>query len=1077
MKFTTCSESEFIQQFSLWLNPSKPTVVLCRNVIDIMRLRVYFHEKIYALGHSPTDGLSKTPDKTFFNISFLTVDQWIRKILPFHEFSEKLIHSPLAEKALVFQEIDQWIQKSNTGNQSSSLLAELLLLPHFNHEILYLWHLYSWTRQIQSRDFSKKFENSISVELFSLFNNVYENIRQQGFCLAPEIYSDAFSTGTPDPGKNKNLTDISGIYQVICMFPTDFNAIEKIKMNFLISSNPCLWRIILNNDGFADNSGGVLSSLHGLSESTEVYSLQYEEKTIPAYTDWQQGNKKNFSVNKGSFELKVRMCKDIHDEYLFIAQSIRRLYDKGIPLHRLFVLYCTPSELPLLDYYLHKYGLRLNYPEKFSGATRSLVSIATDLINFLSLRKISNQKNSSLTRNQIIELFFNPAFHISGLCDSQQSREIFAQIFFENFDLVSTFNLDSLQTRPLFLKNSQHSARLLTDLLRHFDREKKILVNSCLPSKHSEIFLNTLKKYLLKSSPAEDQFDIQFDAIEKTAQKFAMLDRYFPGGMTADFYYALLYDELSGIKLKYNPLSAMADVPEVYARNIQEGVHSPVDYLFVCNLTSKAFPLPDRHPDFLEADGVDINFSLNLDANAQKTKMRDSLRLVDKGYCMTFNLQQDSVPSEFIFEQIPSTEGEIKKRETMMMDLPFISRTADESFFNETGKNIEEKSSEISQSMIWQMPLDSKNLKSSFLAKFSGKEQKETREYTGQASPVSKEKVSSAGTIENFSWCPQLFWFQKIQKLSPVADYYEERNLDKSQTGTLFHASARNLIKYIIKNFPQTEYGKLNSCFSQKEMNAQISESFHLAREDLLVHLKTDFNVLAENALEKSLQQFRDYFLRFFYYAQHEKHPLYNYYPLETEFSFENISFGPFIFKGRIDRIDYLPANRQICVVDYKTGSSVKTSLELPDIKTLQKFQLPLYIKAVCDIVNRKNHAWAEPVEYIEGAYEFTSDNKKIVTRFLKLHEDVQSKERPVYSIKTITGELEMILKERFDLLQETLSSGYFFAHGHKKKIDSDWESGCKYCDYDIICDRSPYAVMIERLNADPLAKKYLSEN
>ncbi|MDH4261780.1 MAG: PD-(D/E)XK nuclease family protein [Spirochaetia bacterium] len=1051
MKYTSLKEDEFIKVFYKWLRPDEPTVLLCRNVMDIMRLRIYFHEN-YKI-------------KSFFNVHFLTIDQWIKKILPFQKSSDKIIHTKLAEKAMIFQKVSEFeklIESENAVRKSSAYLRELLKLPAFKNEILYLWHLYSWNRQIQPDELDIKKENDLSSEIFSLFNDVYESMKKNDLQTLPEVYISSNYNENNNKSKMFPDSEFLNIRQVLCFFPTSYNVIEILKMNFLIKNNASQWKFIFRNDLTQNNSsyGHILKPLQ-LSSEHEIYSIKNQDNLKPSYGEWLQKNKYFFSNDHVPKELKIRICKDTHDEYELIASSIRKLYDNGISLHSIFILYASARELPILENALKKQGLGLNHPEKYSAKTKSIISIAADLIDLLSLKSANDQ----LTRNQFIELFFNPVFYAQALSDSDNSHEDTIQFIYNNHEINTSISLNSLVQKMKTLKDHENFKSFVNEL----KNDQKKLSMKFLPSKHSVLFLQTFKKYLKRSRLPDEVFNAQMEAIHKITDSFLILDRYFAEGIEAAFYYSLLYDEISDLKLKSSGIPR-DELPVVYARNVQEGVHSPIDYLFITNLTSKAFPVQSRHPDFMESSGDEIKFVLNLSATDQKRKIQDSLQMVQRGYCLTFNLQQDSAPSDFIFEQIPSEPGKIIKKEKLLADLPFFERKNKNTCMDSEQETSPDKlpisENKSSQSV--------QNLHQSFLSKFTFSDSNNYRQmyqnYTGLVSPENIEKVSSSGNVENLAWCPQLFHFEKIKKLSTPVNYYEERFLEKRQTGTLFHASAKNLINQLILKFPQKEYSKINKCINQNDLNKLLMESFKTGEQNLLGENKTDFEIFTRSVLNEAFEQFQDYFKNFFYLAENEKHPLYDHYPLSVELAFENIALGSFTFKGRIDRIDYCPDQKSVCVLDYKTGKSKNESWSIDDIKSLGKFQLPLYIKAICDIIKQNDNMWNVPVENIQGAYEFTAPSKKTKnTYFMEIEEE------NIYPIDKISGELELLLKDGLHVLSETLASGYFFSFGHKKSPEDKWESKCDFCSYSGICDRAPYVSMIKRVNSDPIAKKFLN--
>jgi ATP-dependent helicase/DNAse subunit B len=209
-----------------------------------------------------------------------------------------------------------------------------------------------------------------------------------------------------------------------------------------------------------------------------------------------------------------------------------------------------------------------------------------------------------------------------------------------------------------------------------------------------------------------------------------------------------------------------------------------------------------------------------------------------------------------------------------------------------------------------------------------------------EAEPLLKERfgpshVWSASRVEQYAQCPFEFYAGSILNLEtrePPAP-----GMDAAQLGSLLHAVLENTYK--LAEDPSDPESVL------KALESVSSEAFEKAP------LTYGFRPTAYWELEKAeLQTLLEDVVRVLGERQRSK----GWFPYEYEAFFGMRGAPPlkvrhqddvFLFRGLIDRVDR-SAEGELCIIDYKTGSSHLTPRDLAESRRLQ---LPLYAMAASD--------------------------------------------------------------------------------------------------------------------------------
>lgn len=1078
MKSYRLEVSKAAEVISKWLDPQKSSVVLCQNVVDIMRLRIFFHETLFK------------SRKSFFNVHFITADQWIRKTFPLLENSQELSASRVTEKIFLYRHWNQYLENKNPASKGDSAkaaskkyLETLIKLPGFKGSLLWLWHLYTWNG-ILNRGKGPKKEDGLQKELSLLWDRVQKSIEEKSILLAPRVYSKT---------QEQKFALNPSVDQVLCVFPGSGNVIEKYKMDFLISLYPCLWRFVFYEDRQNElqrQPESLLSQFYfHLPENYEIMFLRPDSKEEPTLKtqDWFETNKLFFKTGFSGREVKVWMGAGIQDEYHLLCSALRTLYENGVSAHKLFILYTSKKDVFILEYVMRQYGFELNHPEKISAKTLPVISLFLDLVDLMNLKKDSTR----FLQSRFLDFFQNPAFVLNQ--DGPEALKELFEYLKENISPFAPFNPEQL-SKQIRSKSGQQSKETMlywekfATWLSSLVSEGNRLSTEQTFTQHAQNFYALLENHVNPEIFQQPFYEGQLNMIKKIKDGFSHAAKTFEETIAADFFYQMIYDELVSIRTgqAQNPGRKPGEKNnkfpvEIYARHISEGVHSPVDYLFICGLTSKGFPVLDQQPDFLGLPG----YELSLSHDEQKKELRDSFSLVSKGVCLLFNPEKDPAPSDFIFDYLQEYAGLKLRKQDLMPQLPLYRREQWDQA--RSGENTETVIAGLNHYVQegWQ---DSRWLKphemdSSFRAKFL-KAKEAVRDFTGLAEPVSTEAVNSISLLDSLRLCPQLFWYYKIHNLEAVEDYHDTKYFDKMMFGVLFHQAADYFIDSLVKKYHGLVYGKILSSADESLLDRLMEEGFEQAKNKVFSRLesfgKIPFSYFREKFFQDGYYELRRFFNHFFHEAQKEDHPLNGFFPLFGETPFEKVSLGAFVFKGRMDRIDFSPKEKTVYLIDYKTGKNARNmvkGLSPENLAALEGFQLPLYTLSVMDILEeQKSYTNIEPKEIlsIKTGYQIVGSKERYPSSIVPL---VFGESEFSYHPDQLRENLEPRINESLHILREVLNKGYFFSFGHKMQKnlnpDAPWETPCSYCSYGQICDRSPFEAMLKRIGDDPLATEY----
>ncbi len=244
----------------------------------------------------------------------------------------------------------------------------------------------------------------------------------------------------------------------------------------------------------------------------------------------------------------------------------------------------------------------------------------------------------------------------------------------------------------------------------------------------------------------------------------------------------------------------------------------------------------------------------------------------------------------------------------------------------------------------------------------------------------------SVTQLETFGQCPQIFFFERILRISPEA--VAEEFISPLDRGALVH----QILFRFYRDFPETER-RLEHLLSLAEEELENLPVQH----GLLWQLEKDFLIGSPDSPG---------LLQAFWENERVESANYHTHPLHFEFSFGHIpedkqlvdphsvdtpyvhteAGDSFFFKGKIDRIEVSPEGA-LLIVDYKTGSSSTFQAMWRG----ESLQLPIYLQAATHFL-QKNH----PAITMGGAAYYQLKNVHEISKKMVFCSDgVQILEKP----------------------------------------------------------------------------------
>jgi len=1020
--------------------------VLCQNVADIMRFRIQIHEHL------------ADTQKTLFNLKFQTPNQWIAAIASMIVPQKGKIAGPFEERSLLLYLLHRKELRDNTP-----LFSPVIKQAGMLDELHALWNLYQWKKDETRTLLTRNKKNPFSAELISIFTSLEKGFERFNVTSLAQAFKE--DPPAPDP-KNPDT--------ILYLLPTQMTELDQIKLGFIETATHGQWNLYLQQPSRSYSK--IIETFKTLvpEERFKVTLLSKKNGEKDDYHQWVNHNKTpvhsttETSENTPKHRLRVWQADTPMSQYAMIFNTIRDLYDQGVPDHKVHLLYTNPSMIPLLEKGAADSGLYLNHPEQKNINSTELFSLVTTLYHLLGQTHIKDTGAGEGSKSGVIligkgeieKLFLTPL----ALGRDNQKRADALKIF----NLLNGFLGEGEKTDLALLSRKIKQIRSLAG--SPWEKSIDFILRYCqkLPAeeyivKYTEKLWNLTTGFLEALTVHEAGKNTrQIELLEQLFSKIDTLQYYFQQPIPFSDYLLLLNGELE--RVSSGEISSSKEKRPVTARRATEGLHSMVDYLFVCDLNSGSFPATRKL--MLEADTENKSpigpESLFFHTPEEQTdRFIDSTLNAKAGIVLSFSTETSPVPAPVIFDLLhENTINTPVKKSELIENIP------DYTIHYHRPSGLE--------SLIpsWHLealdhPLTEANigLEDYLQLKRSTRFDKDNDgRWHGSTGKAVKEAIGVT-SLEKLATCPQYFLFDRMWNLGD--DPFENHHLqpEKAETGTFFHLAARNIIQTLQREYPQKSYQQIAHLIQQRSPETLLSQ---LAAESLQQFQNTipvGFRFLRNIILERVTENITRYFIVFFEQCKNGEHPLSPYHPLYCEAEFKELHWGELVLKGKIDRVDYYPEKNILFIADYKTGSA-KSVLQNPEkAETYRSMQLQVYMKAASQmelpsaespmlhsgwlIAGQTDRATAEIIPFIFKEQEFFStdeiDNQLIPTK----------------------GD------PRYETLVEISKNGSYFATPRKDKTGKSWDDLCAYCPYGDLCDRSPFPLAIERLGQNSPSEKY----
>lgn len=1070
------SRGEFFDLAAKWCGKPGEKIVLCENPVDMMRFRILLHEGLYVA----------QKESSLFHVQLLTIDHWLRKSIALVK-SRRKPASLLAQKALLVQILNDPEIKS-----SLKVIAPLVELPGFRRELLRLWQLRAWHGFALGKGGKSSLEATMGAELDIIMNQMEQGLERSG-----HVPLAHFLSGEAEP-----VYELDRV-SVLVLFPTHLTLPQQKELTFLDRFYRPDWSIVPEEGAVGSKESVAFFHSLGEGKPKPVWRVMWVSQAPEISKELLFAGAPLLKTKRG-LPLYLHRAVDSFSEAFFCAWRAASLVHAGVSPHQVLILYADVRTLFLLQYAMSRYGLELDVPELYLAAGKSYVAYALSWIKALSLKEVSPA--GAFGRDDLSEFLespvANPGFFL-GKFSSSVSLSMVAEFLESRVSFGEKLTLKELAGRlgrgGVSQKGTEETKLTREAALRALgvmEKKKPLFASEDLPSNYAHAFASLLLDSTLHHSDyigeQEQNLPEGFDSpsmiraeefLKRVIKSMANLDTCFPGKISRSDFFSIMLQELTGAGLPYGMAADsiegfsqavqdsfdQTEAMKVPARRIAEGVHSPVDYLLVTGLAHSSFPQVERVSSFLLYEESPERFFISLNHDQLSERFKDSLNLVEKGVFLTFSSEVDPVPSRVIFdllrerepweESSAAKERALQSKARLVREIPPVSFDPDDlerlPFYAVDPGDFPGGSADI------------------YRERFQERRSEKYRDYTGViagARGASKEMMSPSH-IEELARCPQSYWYRRLLKLQAPRARGAALPFERVEAGNLFHKAARSLVDQMKALYPEMTYAEIAA---QPGIFDLVYSSFHDAKSQFMEDNPVDLPIVYEARVREVEESFYGYFTSFLKHVQpgaSSVHPLAGYMPLAAEAGFEGVSFGPFLLKGSMDRIDYDPQSKTLCVLDYKTGK-LNASMGSPEeIFSLRRFQLPAYAKAVASLAAEMG---VSDFTRISAAYlgvNLPPNGSELIYWLDEAGAPVcmtpQDLEKP-----NPCPQMEKALHTAASILDE----GYFFAVGHKEGGDPErsWSAPCSYCDYGEICDRRPFEMMMERLENDPLGKAYL---
>jgi ATP-dependent helicase/nuclease subunit B len=305
-----------------------------------------------------------------------------------------------------------------------------------------------------------------------------------------------------------------------------------------------------------------------------------------------------------------------------------------------------------------------------------------------------------------------------------------------------------------------------------------------------------------------------------------------------------------------------------------------------------------------------------------------------------------------------------------------------------------------------------------------------------------KNRQFSISQLETYALCPYRYFAERVLKLNIFEEPTEE--IEALELGSLLHS-----ILFTFYSSLKEQNVVLSKC-TNKEFNAASKLMFRIAEEKVNeVNFNSPLSFFEREKIFGIEGDRKNSILYKFLIAERENKD--GYIPEFFEAGFgrlkeerdqkimiDELTAGEIKVRGKIDRIDINPDEKNYKVFDYKTG---KSRLNKQDIITGLQLQLPLYLYAAKEIIKSELNESYKPAGAAIYSLKYNSDD--FGRKELKLGSKTPDEE--------ITEKYEELINICLDAVNKYvngISNGDF----RLTQLEKREEKACRFCGFKAIC-------------------------
>ena len=918
--------------------PLENFYILCKNNVDMLKWRVFFHENPSLLKASESNH-SKGETKTLLGVQFLTISHLFRKVTePYGNHSSVISSHSFAFQSIlesiISQDIPHWSKSQGIRRQ----LSEVIDLIYENKD----------KQDKIFKSIKKEEESKIRLVLSCLENRKTSLIHETERIASLLQLGLKSSKETQEVGLAPSPFGIQN--HIFWLYPYHTTRIEQQKLKIVGHLLNPQWNFLIPEAGFTltRDIQDFLSELNGKSRFLKKEKI----KKYPSFQRWEEENNSFFRTSSYSPEIKIWEADSFYTESALAAKAIHKLVlDERVKPHEIHVLYQEHAQAASLIDALRKNHLPVYAPSRINIKGRGVSHFISQWITLLGVSqdKIELELLFSFLKNPLCEVSYLcgrssilPVSARMKITDPIYWQEITAEFFLpKEASLTSLIEyvqkkLEKKKQGPKNSHNSKNLKRLkkrqtenglkyflralekLSELQKKFSllQETADAVNF-FEEETKKIFRENLSDHIPMAQMREVDRCLHY--LNQDCFSFSRLCDNENISIGKDVFFTMLQEYLhkmsdhvqASATEGFDSLNTEEEnLTGIILRPFSEGLYSPCRYLFILDMKQQQTKKSSgSHRNiFFESEHIPEEYRQRLDECVLTEELIQMASSLTQGVCFTF-VRDHSYHREIMlaFLKYHISDSDFLSGEDILNRLPsWAWETNLNSAIVKTNVNAKINTSNRE-----------KETQKSSLPSLADFLQENPEEDPGIVKGVKKghllepNESISVTHFQELASCPQMFWFSKDLGLSKLSSYPYAYEPNHSDQGRFFHGMSRAFVESLIAEFPNQTYHQIALALSENTINKKLEKALDNAYQEEKFRLfsleETSFlDFWFEYHAEATKEMFFKYFSYFFDSLKSTKesaknsfqkaHPLADYIPLCTEFKFKNLKNAWFYF-------------------------------------------------------------------------------------------------------------------------------------------------------------------------------------